>query len=157
MRRCGAIGTQSAHVGGLETSIGAIDYDRAVPTVGEIMSSNLLAVEGSVTLADAARQMHDRGVGAVVVLEAERLVGILTERDVLRAVATGDVESPVSASMTHSPDTVDSAETTGHAASLMIHGGFRHLPVVDGGRTIGIISIRDLMRLHLDDESPRGA
>ena len=60
MRRCGTIGTQSAHVGGFETSIDAIDYDRAVPTVGEIMSSNLLAVEGSVTLADAARQMHER-------------------------------------------------------------------------------------------------
>ncbi len=121
------------------------------------MSADLLAVAGSITLADAARQMHERRVGAVVVLDGERLVGILTERDVLRAVATGKVDGPVSASMTHGPDTVESTETTGHAASLMIHGGFRHLPVVDGERTIGIISIRDLMRLHLDDESPRGA
>jgi CBS domain-containing protein len=45
----------------------------------------------------------------------------------------------------------------GHAASLMIHGGFRHPPVLDGERVVGIVSIRDLMRVTLDDETPRGA
>lgn len=126
-------------------------------TIGEIMVRDLLAVAGDTGLADAARQMHERRVGAVVVIDGDRLVGILTERDVLRAVATGNVEGPVSASMTHGPDTVEPSETTGHAAALMIHGGFRHLPVVDEGTVVGMISIRDLMRLHLDDESPRGA
>lgn len=126
-------------------------------TIGEIMARDLLAVAGDTSLADAARQMDERKVGAVVVLDGDRLVGILTERDVLRAVATGKVEGPVSASMTHGPDTVEPGESTGHAAALMIHGGFRHLPVVDAGTVVGMISIRDLMRLHLDDESPRGA
>jgi CBS domain-containing protein len=127
-----------------------------MPTIADIMARDLLAVETTTTLAEAAKQMHERRVGAVVVLDAGRLVGILTERDVLRAVATNKVDGSVADSMTHGPDTVEPHETTGHAASLMIHGGFRHLPVVEGGAVIGIISIRDLMRLHLDDESPRG-
>ena len=83
--------------------------------------------------------------------------GILTERDVLRAVATGPVEGThVAAWMTRDPETVDAAESTGQAAAVMIHGGFRHLPVMDGGHPVGIVSIRDLMRVVVDDESPRG-
>jgi CBS domain-containing protein len=128
-------------------------------TVGEIMSGNLLTVEALTPLADAAREMHSHTVGAVLVLSGDHVSGILTERDVLRAVATGGVEGTnVAAWMTRDPETVERSETTGHAAALMIHGGFRHLPVVDdGGKPVGIVSIRDLMRVVLDDESPRGA
>ena len=98
-----------------------------------------------------------RCVGAVVVLEGERLAGILTERDVLRAVAAGVTqEATVGERMTRHPETVGSEESTDHAAALMIHGGFRHLPVVDGGHLKGILSIRDLMRVALEDRSPRG-
>ncbi len=96
-------------------------------------------------------------VGAVVVLEDDQLRGILTERDVLRAVAEGRVESSTVAQlMTPQPETIDPTESTATAATLMIHGGFRHLPVVDEGRVIGIVSIRDLMRFVLDDTAPRG-
>jgi CBS domain-containing protein len=85
------------------------------------------------------------------------VTGILTERDVLRAVATGGVEGTnVAAWMTRDPETVDADESTGKAAAVMIHGGFRHLPVMDGGKPVGIVSIRDLMRVVVDDESPRG-
>jgi CBS domain-containing protein len=132
-------------------------YDRPVAAVSEIMAGDVLGVAPETTLLDAARRMHERRVGAVVVLDGERLVGILTERDVLRAVATDRVEGPVSESMTHSPDTIDADEQAGHAAALMIHGGFRHLPVVDGETVVGMISIRDLVRLSVDDEAPRGA
>lgn len=125
-------------------------------TIGQVMSRDLLSVERTTSLLDAARQMHERKVGAVVVLDGGRLVGILTERDVLRAVATDRVGLTVAESMTHAPDTVEPSESSGHAAALMIHGGFRHLPVVDGDAVVGIVSIRDLMREHLDDESPRG-
>jgi CBS domain-containing protein len=128
-----------------------------MPTVGAIMSGDLLTVAAESSLREAARAMNDRRVGAVVVLDGRRLVGILTERDVLRAVATERLESAVRDVMTHAPDTIESDDTTGHAASLMIHGGFRHLPVVDGDDVVGIVSIRDLMRVQLDDESPRGA
>jgi len=128
-----------------------------MPTVGEIMSSDVLAVEPATSIVEAARRMHERLVGAVVVLDGdERLVGIVTERDVLRAVATGGVEQPVSEAMTSSPETVETDESAGQAAALMIHGGFRHLPVVEGGAVVGMISIRDLVRLTVDDEAPRG-
>ena len=126
-------------------------------TVGEVMSRNLLTVDPTTDLSDAARQMSDRGVGAALVLSSESVSGILTERDVLRAVATGGVEGThVAAWMTRDPETVDVSESTGQAAAVMIHGGFRHLPVLDGGRPVGIVSIRDLMRVVVDDESPRG-
>jgi CBS domain-containing protein len=126
-------------------------------TVGEVMSTGLLTVDATATLTDAARQMDSRGVGAALVMNGDRLSGILTERDVLRAVATGEVEgTKVGAWMTHDPDTVGPDERPGHAAALMIHGGFRHLPVLDGDTPVGIISIRDLMRLVIDDEAPKG-
>ena len=92
-----------------------------------------------------------------MVLAGERLAGILTERDILKAVATGfEPDARVADWMTHHPETIESEDTTDHAAALMIHGGFRHLPVVDQGRVAGIISIRDLMRVALADSSPRG-
>jgi CBS domain-containing protein len=126
-------------------------------TVGEVMSTTLLTVDATAALTDAAAQMDARGVGAALVMNGERLSGILTERDVLRAVATGGVEgTKVGAWMTHDPDTVGPDERPGHAAAIMIHGGFRHLPVLDGDTPVGIISIRDLMRLVIDDEAPKG-
>jgi CBS domain-containing protein len=126
-------------------------------TVGEVMSRTLLTIDATETLTDAAAQMHARGVGAALVMNGERLSGILTERDVLRAVATGGIEgTKVGAWMTHDPDTVGPEERPGHAAAIMIHGGFRHLPVLDGDKAVGIISIRDLMRLVIDDEAPKG-
>jgi CBS domain-containing protein len=125
--------------------------------VGEVMSRNLLTVEATTPLQAAAERMCDLNVGAILVLNGESVSGILTERDVLRAVAQGGVEGTnVAAWMTRDPETVDADESTRQAASIMIHGGFRHLPVVEGRRPVGIVSIRDLMRVVVDDESPRG-
>jgi CBS domain-containing protein len=127
-------------------------------TVGEIMSRSLLTVEPSTALTEAARQMDGRRVGAVLVFSGGRLAGILTERDVLRAVAAGNIKSAtVGDWMTRDPETVEPSERAGQAAAIMIHGGFRHLPVLDGGDPVGIISIRDLVRVVIADESPRGA
>lgn len=131
-------------------------YDRVMPSVGEIMTRDVLGLDPGTSLADAARRMHERSVGAAVVTEGGRLVGIVTERDVLRAVAAGDVEVPVADAMTRSPETVEPGEGAGQAAALMIHGGFRHLPVVDGSDVVGMLSIRDLVRVTVDDEAPRG-
>jgi CBS domain-containing protein len=124
--------------------------------VAEIMAGAVLTVEPATTLVEAAARMHERRVGAVVVVEGARLVGILTERDVLRAVATGGVEGPVADAMTRGPETIGPDETASQAAALMIHGGFRHLPVVDGDDVVGMVSIRDLVRVSVDDEAPRG-
>jgi CBS domain-containing protein len=126
-------------------------------SVGDVMSRNLLTVEATTPLQSAAERMCERDVGAILVLNGEAVSGILTERDVLRAVAQGGVEGTnVAAWMTRDPETVDDDESTRQAASIMIHGGFRHLPVLSGGRPVGIVSIRDLMRVVVDDESPRG-
>ena len=128
-----------------------------MPPVSEHMTRSLLTVPAEATIGQAASAMAERGVGAVVVLEGESIAAILTERDVMKAVAAGqDGSAPVTEWMTRHPDTIEPDDTTDHAASLMIHGGFRHLPVVEGGRVVGIVSIRDLMKVALDDRSPRG-
>ena len=128
-----------------------------MPVVSDHMSRDLLTVSPGDRLGEASKRMVARGVGAVLVLEGERLEGILTERDLMRAVAGGYTEDArVSDWMTRHPETIDSTDSTDHAASLMIHGGFRHLPVVEEGHVAGIISIRDLMRVALADSAPRG-
>ena len=128
-----------------------------MPPVSEHMAVTLLTVTAGTLVAQAARDMDERGVGAVLVLADNRLEGVLTERDVLRAVARGQVEGAVVGDfMTRNPDTIVPEESTEQAALLMIQGGFRHLPVVDGARVVGILSIRDLMRSVLDDATPRG-
>jgi CBS domain-containing protein len=127
-------------------------------TVAEHMSRDLVVVVTTDSLEAAAKAMDARRVGAALVLEDGTLVGILTERDLLRAVAAGaELSSPVSEWMAGQPETVVPDESLDQAGVLMIHGGFRHLPVLEGGQVVGIVSIRDLVRVALDDSSPRGA
>lgn len=125
-------------------------------TIGEVMSTDLLTVGEDATLIATAAAMNARRVGAVLVVRDGRLAGILTERDVLRAAATGELSGTVAEWMTPHPETVEADESAQHAGVIMIHGGFRHLPVLDGTTPVGIVSIRDLMRTVLEDISPRG-
>jgi CBS domain-containing protein len=120
------------------------------------MARDVVTATPATGLVEAAARMHASRVGALAVTDGDRLVGIVTERDVLRAVATGSVDGSVGDAMTPAPDTIGPEEPAGHAAALMIHGGFRHLPVVEGDRVVGMLSIRDLVRLSVDDEAPRG-
>jgi CBS domain-containing protein len=129
-----------------------------VATVADIMTRDLVSVDPGTSLVEAAQRMSNRHVGAALVLDGEQLQGILTERDLLRAVASSPIHDQTVADwMTRHPETIEPSDTTGHAGTLMIHGGFRHLPVLEGQRVVGIVSIRDLMRIALDDQSPRGA
>jgi CBS domain-containing protein len=125
-------------------------------TVGEVMTKGLLEISEETSLVDAAVAMTQRRVGSALVVDGERLGGIVTERDVLRAVGSGGVAGRVGDWMTRHPETVDTDESTQQAAVIMIHGGFRHLPVLQDGLPCGIVSIRDLMRVVLEDVSPRG-
>ena len=128
-----------------------------MPVARDHMSQDLLTVEPGMQLEEVTRRMVAKDVGAVLVFDADRLAGILTERDVMRAVADGiSRDTLVSDRMTAHPETLDAGDTTDHAAMLMIHGGFRHLPVVEEGKVVGVLSIRDLMRVVLEDTVPRG-
>jgi CBS domain-containing protein len=128
-----------------------------MPVARDHMSRDLLSVSPGDSLTEVAQRMVDRDVGAVLVMDGSELAGILTERDVLRAVAAGiEEKTVVSDWMTRDPDTMAPDDTTQQAAVLMIHGGFRHLPLMEGGDVVGMLSIRDLMRVVLDNAAPRG-
>jgi CBS domain-containing protein len=128
-----------------------------MPVAREHMSRDLLSVSPGDSLSEVAQRMVDRDVGAVLVMEDGKLSGILTERDVLRAVAAGIEDQTVVADwMTRDPETMGPDDTTQQAAVLMIHGGFRHLPLMEGSDVVGMLSIRDLMRVVLDNAAPRG-
>jgi len=128
-----------------------------MPVARNHMSTELLTVDPSAPVTEVAKRMVAKDVGAVLVFDEGAICGILTERDVLRAVADGiDDATLVRDRMTANPETLDADDTTEHAAVLMIHGGFRHLPVVEQGEVVGVLSIRDLMRVVLEDSVPRG-
>ena len=128
-----------------------------MPVARDHMSRDLLSVSPGDSLSEVAQRMVDRDVGAVLVMDGSDLSGILTERDVLRAVAAGIEETTVVSDwMTRDPDTMAPDDTTQQAAVLMIHGGFRHLPLMEGSEVVGMLSIRDLMRVVLDNAAPRG-
>jgi CBS domain-containing protein len=129
-----------------------------MPSVDRHMSRDLLTVEAGMPVVAVARRMVDRNVGAVLVLDDGRLAGIMTERDLMRAVARGlRDDALVGECMTADPDTIAPDDTIEHAAVLMIHGGYRHLPVVDGDDVVGVLSIRDLVQVVVEDSAPRGA
>jgi CBS domain-containing protein len=115
--------------------------------LGELMSRNVLAVAPEDTLGEAAERMTEGGVGSAVVLDSGRLIGILTERDVLRAAA-GRVHSSdarVREWMTADPIVAGEETTVAESLETMMAHGFRHLPIVEEGRVVGIVSIRDVM------------
>lgn len=101
-------------------------------------------------LAGAAARMRSRRAGALVVLEAGRLAGIITERDLLGAMADGldPGVTPVSDCMTPEPCTIAAADPAEEAAERMIERGIRHLPVLDEGRVVGVVSARDLLQVR---------
>ena len=105
-------------------------------TVGEIMSSPAVTAGGDETIATVAQRMRDDRVGSVIVVDGDRPVGILTERDVLRA--TGSNIEPnrarVDEWMTRDPDSVSPERTAADAFASLAQHGYRHFPVVEDGR-----------------------
>lgn len=117
--------------------------------LSELMQSQVWDTFPEESVADAAARMRDHGVGSLTVVDGEDLVGILTERDVLRAVAEGAATrvTPVSAYMTPSPVVATPGTDTAAAVRLMVKHDIRHLPVVAGRRVVGMVSARDLLVL----------
>ncbi len=122
--------------------------------LGDLMSRDVLAVEPEDTIGYVAQKMVDRNVGSAVVTDFGRLIGILTERDMLRAVAgrTHSSEARAREWMTASPVTASESTSAAEAARTMLENGFRHLPVVEGERPVGIVSLRDVARWSIDVE-----
>jgi CBS domain-containing protein len=122
-------------------------------TLRDFMSGDdVLTIEPEATLGAAARKMRHRNVGAAVVVDENNAVtGIFTERDLLRAIA--DSRHPdvgqVQSYMTPDPITLPSDHLPSEAARIMADGKFRHIPVVDDGKLVGVVSIRDLMQAGL--------
>jgi len=120
--------------------------DEAI-TVGDRMSSHVVTVRATEMLDHAAQVMVERDVGSAVVTREGAVEGIITERDVLRAVARGLVpwSTVVADCMTAKPVTVSTSTTGDTALSMMLGNAYRHLPVVDEGELVGIVSLRDLV------------
>lgn len=99
----------------------------------------------------ACEEMANRRIGAVLVVDGERLVGIVTGRDVVRAIAEGrDATTPVAEVMTRDPDVIACERTAIEALRMMSDGGYRHLPIVRDGKLVGIVSRGDFKGLELD-------
>ena len=113
----------------------------------DIMTTEVLTTSAERSVAEVTSMMVKARVGSAVVMEGSWLAGILTERDVLRAAASGSdlTNAPVSQWMTRNPTTATSEMTVGEAAEVMLTNGFRHLPVVEGRELRGMVSIRDVL------------
>jgi len=115
---------------------------------------DVLTTQPHRTLKEVAQQLAEKGVGAVVVSDAAMSVlGILSERDVVRAIGKGGagaLEDPVSRHMTARVTTVGEEASIDEVMQTMTNGRFRHLPVVEGGRLVGIVSIGDIVKRHVD-------
>jgi CBS domain-containing protein len=127
-------------------------FDMRIRTV--MKKARLLKAPPETVVTKAAKLMAKRNVGAVLVVQNERLLGIFTERDVVsRVVANGlDVRTTRLADvMTPSPQTVGPDQTFGQALLIMHQRGFRHLPVVENDKVVGILSSRSAMDPELEE------
>ncbi len=129
---------------------------RIVPDLVRNQTLTVLARNNSVR--DAARHMAARNIGAVLIAEAGRLVGILTERDITHKVVSKGLDpdsTRLGEVMTPNPETVSPSDRPKDALEVMRRIGCRHLPVVSGERIVGIVSIRDLyaaIQSELEDD-----
>jgi CBS domain-containing protein len=122
------------------------DDPRRALTVHDLMNTRVVTASPDDPVAVTAAAMVRHKVGSALIMQGRFLAGILTERDVLRAAASGNdlASSPVSAWMTKDPEQASPDTTVEDAGQLMLLHGFRHLPVVEGREVVGVVSLRDL-------------
>jgi CBS domain-containing protein len=116
-------------------------------TVEEIMTRDPRTIDASGTVLDAARIMRDNDIGDVIVVDGDQLNGIVTDRDIaVRVVAEGrdPASTPVSEACTTGVEAIEPNASVDDALSAMREKDIRRLPVVDGGRPVGIVSLGDL-------------
>lgn len=116
--------------------------------VKEVMKSPPVTLYPQATLADAARTMAEKNIGFVVLTEGDRLVGVVSERDVVKALASGmPLNTPLEKIATKRVITIEPDKSVVEAADLMAENKIRHLVVAERGRAVGVVSLRDLVRL----------
>ncbi len=114
----------------------------------------VVSIEPNASLADAVRLLAQKRIGAAVILGADRrLAGIISERDIVRVLAergAAVLDEPVSRTMTRKVESCNENETVAQIMERMTQGKFRHMPVVDQGQVVGVVSIGDIVkhRLH---------
>ena len=115
--------------------------------LGDIMTTDVFTAAPETAVATVASGMVKGRFGSALVMQSSMLVGIFTERDVLRAAASGTdlTSSPISEWMTRNPETVAPDLDSEDAAQMMLGRGFRHLPVLEGNSCVGIVSLRDVL------------
>ena len=120
-------------------------------TLRDVMNTAVVTTAPQTPLAQAAAAMVAAGVGSAVVMQGSFLAGIVTERDVLRAAASGEDlrDSAVSDWMTADPQSASPDSSPEEAAQIMLLNGFRHLPVVDGRSVCGVVTLRDLFAARI--------
>jgi CBS domain-containing protein len=133
------------------------DAARRALTVRDVMTTRVVMISPDDPVADAATAMISQKVGSALIMQGRFLLGILTERDVLRAAASGTdlTNSPVSVWMTRDPEQAAPDTTVVDAAQLMLLHGFRHLPVLDGREVYGVVSLRDLAAAQIRRPAPQ--
>ena len=127
-------------------------FSQSVKNVME--RKNLLTAPPEMSVREAAKQMAKRTVGAVLVVDGQRLVGIFTERDAVLRVLANDRDpgtTRLAEVMTPAPITVGPEKSFGFALLLMHENGFRHVPVIEGGKLVGIVSARNALDPDLEE------
>lgn len=116
---------------------------------------DVATIEPTRTLSEAAKVLAERRIGALLIVDGQRPVaGIISERDIVRAVATHGakaLEEPISRFMTEKVLTCTGETSVTHVMGLMTQQKFRHVPVVEGGRLVGIVSIGDVVKERLEE------
>ena len=117
-------------------------------------TENVLTVSGDESIRNAAKLMHEKKISSLLIVEERKPAGIITERDVVSAIGEGmDADTGrVVDVMTRDPVSIKTTENPISAKNIMLEHNFRHMPVVDeNGDLVGIISLRDLIRIWLED------
>jgi CBS domain-containing protein len=126
-----------------------------VKTILSLKGSHVTTIEPAATLEDAVAILAKHRIGALVVLGADqRVIGILSERDIVRALAelgAGALKTPLAEVMTRKVVTCGESETVGGIMERMTTGKFRHVPVLDQDRLVGIVSIGDVVKHRLSE------
>jgi CBS domain-containing protein len=143
---------------------GSVKLREAKMTVSVILAAkgrDVVTIEPNATLAKAIERLTEERIGAVLILGADRrIAGILSERDIVRALAergAAALDEPVSQAMTRKVSTCNEAETVSSIMERMTDGKFRHVPVVDQGRVVGIVSIGDVVKHRLNEVESESA